>query len=1277
VLALVLYFIAIFKVESSLQYLVNSQTNGKYSFSVRKARLDLKDLSFDFAAPELLSLDSLSTASGYHIKAREFSIQLKSILPLFAGRPMTISSIFIDEPLIEVTKYRSEIRQKISLPDEMSKVYEALEKMLKVVQVSSLHIRHARFTVLDRTNPGSPPLIVKNLNLTIENVVKDETGRKEKFLFADRIVLEIFDEDIEFPDGLHGIRFKRFRLGTRSQTVNLDSCYIFGKSADSSMPEFRIFIDSIRIKKLDFNQLAKNSKIKFDSALCINPDIRVKLNLKSKNKKQNFLESLPAGRSSTEQKIRSMLGNLDIGYITVQNAAIHIETVKNNKTSVFHSQKSNFSLGGLLVSQDPSIPVKLGKLDLNIHDYSEYSPDSMYVMQFDNVSIRGYKIQLDNFRVLPSRSNHDVFRKEIRMQTFEMDDINWMELIYNHRLMAGKAFLVRPYVNLILPPAGTESRVEKQDNSPFQLLRQVGSKVKIRKFYVVDGTMRCEITDGPLISMDRFFFGIDVQRLLGLPDAYLARDAIDSLFFESGEYSHKGLRLTLSEGSYSRADSSILIRQIRGEQSDQRRSLLIKKLRIENPEFEADNTLSVKSLGWDEAVVELTMDEQTASAQKARKPASFNLVSDRILGGPTRIVFRKGALEAKAQFESLQTGKLSFTGGSKPEINGLNLSGHSLSFAKKDQFRIQTGEFRLIDSKPSLFRDVVLTLPLKGSMATLRIPEFEFSAGMGSLLSGNPEVDFVEIRRPEISFIDSVEPEVQAPGTQRSANKLPVFTLRRFSIDQPKIINLPASMKTGTLVDAGQTRFEIRGLRSDGSSIQADDFSLLTLTPGIRMAGISLIPTGKERLSVNGSRLNFRPSTATTGSQWSFELTKLSLADIRMNMLKDDTVKQAVDLRSLDIEHVQFSDSAASGWASVLSASPSFRISNGSLTLSNDKMRFGMSNLQLDRQRNRIMLDSLEFSPLAGKEDFMKQRTFQTPYVSLRTGNITLSRLDFGRLIADTVISAGKVTISDPNLYVYKDKRMPFRHGVQKPMLTNLVENLTPKISLDTIQLKSGLIRYQEINDRTGLPAQINLHKVKGVVTGFRTFNPLPSDSLRFNLYARLMDTADLRIKYQQSYTDSLSGFHLKLIVSAFDLTALNPMLRPLASAELRSGYLDTIRMSVTGRKYVAYGVMKMYYHDLNATYLSRGDSAGKTVMTRSVSFLANRIVHTRNQRGTGAVYAERDPEKGFVVYWMKIVIGGVFTNAGLRTNKQQERKYEKGIKIHNVPPIPDIPVDY
>lgn len=324
-----------------------------------------------------------------------------------------------------------------------------------------------------------------------------------------------------------------------------------------------------------------------------------------------------------------------------------------------------------------------------------------------------------------------------------------------------------------------------------------------------------------------------------------------------------------------------------------------------------------------------------------------------------------------------------------------------------------------------------------------------------------------------------------------------------------------------------------------------------------------------------------------------------------------------------------------------------------------------------------MSVDSLAFYPLADRDAFMASKEYQSNYMQLYSGRISLKGIDFNLLLNDTVINSKKINVNDVHFLSYKDKRLPFRHGIEKPMLTDMLRQLNLKIKVDSLVVKDSKIEYEEFNDKTLKYGNIDFTRLRGAITGIKNYNLTVNDSLRFNMYARFMNATDLRLKYAQSFSDSLSGFHLKVIASSFDLTKLNPLLAPFASAEAKSGYLDTLRMSVTGRKHLAYGVMKMYYHDLNVQYLDKGNEGHQSLKAKSISFFANRLVHKKNQRGTGDVFAERDPEKGFVNYWVKIFIGGVLTNTGVRTDNKQQRKYKKSIKNYNVPDIPDIPVDY
>jgi len=367
-IAFILYFVLIFRAESSLQRLVKIQSKGKLNLEVQKVRLDIYHLRFDFSNVDLRTIDSSNIISGYHVKAKRITLNVQSLLSVIRGKHVIIDSVLIDAPLIQVIKYKESEKKKISLPAEMDKVYQSLGKVLELLNLNYLHIRDAEFKVYDRLNPDAIPLHLANINLTIDQVSKEKATSKDKFLFADRILLEIYNQDLVFADGYHGIRFKKFWIGTRTRKMVLDSCYIYGKNNDSSGAEFGLFIDSLRIKNLDFNALARESKIKFDSALCINPDLRLNLQLKDKGKKPALLSDGSIDKDSIDQKLTRLLGNLDLGYVALKNASVSIVSEKNNKINVYNAKNINFSIAGLVADPNIPLPFRVEEIKFDLHN---------------------------------------------------------------------------------------------------------------------------------------------------------------------------------------------------------------------------------------------------------------------------------------------------------------------------------------------------------------------------------------------------------------------------------------------------------------------------------------------------------------------------------------------------------------------------------------------------------------------------------------------------------------------------------------------------------------------------------------------------------------------------------------------------------------------------------------------------------------------------------------------------------------------------------------------
>src|SRR5674476_1109320 len=1093
------YFVAINRAESLLQQLVKGQSNGELIFNVDKVKLDIIHLRFEFRNPELQTRDTISTVTGYNIRAKSISFKAKSFIPFLLGKLIIIDSVLISNPEIEVLKYKETIKKKVSLPEEMSKVYKSLEIVLNVLNLNYLHINSARFKIFDYINPSNKPVEVSRLNLTVNKVTSEKGSGDNRFLFADRILLEVFNQDIVFSDGFHGIKFKRFSLNTLSQTIKLDSCFIYGKQPDSSAGEYRSFVDTVRISKLDLNQWAKNDILKMDSALCINPEVTFLIPLKEKRKRKNAFSDDLINKDSLDFVVKKMLGNLDIGYLTIKNAKVKIVTKRGTESKVYNTSNSNFSIENVFVNSDPKVPIQVGRFNLDVRNYEGYSPDSLYVVRFDNIQILNKKISLLNFRIGPTASNHELLSKEVRMEAFEFNNINWAILLYESRIVAGNVIMVKPELYFKLPGTKKNNTTAADKKNPFRTLEEIRKKVQIDDILIKDGLISIEDLKGTNFSINQLNARLNVNQLLKSTDAFGLMDALDTLTFRNGEYKNPSIQLLINEGSFSKESNSLILSQIIRENNDK------------------------------------------------------------------------------------------------------------------------------------------------------------------SILAKMDNVNLKEIKNK----------------TKNIDGGFPLIDINRLTIDQPEFTSLASNLPENMMIDPGKSNWNLIGLNSDSKTIKADSIQIKLIQPNFRNDKIYMISTGKESVSFTGSDFAFNRGGQDNNDSWSVKMNTIKSSGIRFNTFATDTKGQKIAINSLNLENLILNNRNVSDLHELVNNNDHFRVSDGNIAIENSKTRIEAINLTFDKSSNSLGIDSLSFRPLVDKDEFIKTRQYQSNYMQLNTGLIKVNDIDFNLLINDSIFHSKKITINDLYFYDYKNKRLPFQHGIEKPLLTDLLVRIKPKILIDSILLKNAGIEYEVFNDKTQQIGIVKLSKIRGAITGVKSDDFLPSDSIKFNLFARFMGATDLRASYAQSFTDSLSSFQLKMIASSFNLRTLNPLLKPFASALIKRGHLDTIRMSVVGQKYVAYGIMKMHYHNLKVQYLNKGIEENPSLRSWLISFFANRIVNNKNLDGSGEVYAERDPERGFVNYWVKIFIGGLFTNTGVRTDNKQEKKYNQSIEKYNVPPIPDIPVDF
>ena len=94
---------------------------------------------------------------------------------------------------------------------------------------------------------------------------------------------------------------------------------------------------------------------------------------------------------------------------------------------------------------------------------------------------------------------------------------------------------------------------------------------------------------------------------------------------------------------------------------------------------------------------------------------------------------------------------------------------------------------------------------------------------------------------------------------------------------------------------------------------------------------------------------------------------------------------------------------------------------------------------------------------------------------------------------------------------------------------------------------------------------------------------------------------------------------------------------------------------------------MKLYYHDLKLEILKKGTEKKQGFF----SFFANSfLIRNKNKDRLANNFFIRNRERSPLNYLYRILISGVNSAIGVKSNKKLIRKYKKELRQRNLPPV-------
>jgi hypothetical protein len=1264
-----LYFWFLDHTEEIIRTFIYRQSKGIVNLDIGRASYDNARQTLTLHDTRILSNETPGQDNLYRIRVARFRLQVGSLRQILKTRKLGILDLVCESPSVEVVKLRPSRRNKdFSLPDELSKVYRYMEGALENLEVGSVRIEDGSFTVSRAYDESSPPLVLNGIDIVIDEIGRSRGGDSNPgspFMAAIRV--ETGPQDIRFPDGIHGMRFLRMRLDTRSGQVALDSCLVYGNRSDSNRAEFDILFDSLRIVNADFGLLARKDIVKADSALCFQPKVRFHFELRSNPGK------FPLGRTanpdfqdSVEAYFKQLVGNIDIAHVGVRRADVDITAARGGRASSYTAKKSDFLIGELRIVDDPSEPIRVGRFDFEIKDYLGYSSDSLYAIRFDSISLRDRMVGFRNFSIRATDMNPDAEWREVRMRAFELEDVYWPELLFRNRIKADAARLVAPAVEINLSPNRRKS--PKPRGTLYTVLSGFRSFVEMDNLYLQQASVSVRSPNGSVLLMNGFNSLVDVRELLESGDATHLVGSIRNFSFTDGSLSNSSENILLQAGGFDGASDKL--RLGKATYTNRRNPIVItaEGLLLTEAEQTLDNQFKASEVSWQRA--DIRIERQTARTRDPGVQEKPLLIGwDRTLGSDTRLSVESGATSFSTNIRSLQTGAVLVPTDGKPRINGLELLGGGLVLRQGD-FRTGIGSYRVVDERTSRLTDVRISMPAGDFIIQGEIPSIDVVPDLESLIDNKPSVSSLVVDKPVIR-IDAIPDS----GRKRKAAGLPSFVMGEFRMNDAVVERPRLLLPEGQDLYFRIPLLLVRNLRSNSLAITAG--SALLDVGDLRYAkeGLSLDAPGTIRLAL--SDLSFQPREDRRRAGWRVNLDSSHTPDLNLRLGgiggKPSSTFQMTDTR---LYQAAWNDGNLSDPSAVLEESPGLGIRNSRLSMKGAKTLLDVHGMGYLNGARAITADSLHLRPSLDRDAFVRDLVYQKDHIGLRTRRIVLEGTEAGTFLVEKTLRVRSVELEHPILEIYKDKTVPLRKGVIKPLPTAQLRSIALPFHIDSIRMRDGDFMYQELNDETGKLGSVPFTDTELLLTDVRNFGTTPSDSLELSARTRLLGKADIRLGFKESYADTLNAFLLNVRVGRFSLPELNSILEPMASARIRSGRLDTLRLRAIGREYLAWGRMQMYYSDLKLQFLNKEDNEKKTLLTRLSNFMANTVLRQGNRRKTGTVYAERNRERSIFNYWVRIVLSGALTNAGIRGDDREERRLHREIQKRELPEIPDVELD-
>ena len=709
-----------------IKEIVATKSHGKLKLELSQIRFDFLSNKLQVREAYLISTDSATAATTYNVNFRKLTLKTGSFWSLIFQNTLRLDSIKLHDPEVVVTQWHKDssiklANDELSISQEMGKLYNSMLDALDAFAIRRIIVNNAKITLANKMMPDLEPVTISKIYF---NLVRTADGVEKRDEFVDNeqtVDLTTTNQNIAIPGGRHRLSFKKFNLQLFNKRIELDSCTITAITKDSMKSSYTIFFHKLLLSGVDFDAMYRYNLIKADSVYCENPLFNININTGSGS-------SSKGGKPDPQKIINELTGDLNLAFVGVKDAGIHIDITGKKKRSLFNSNKDDFEMRGLRINADSSQPVVVDRFDMLVRDYHLYNEDSSTSYTFDSIHFLNNKVILNEFLVTTSSSANKIRdERDFKIPLFELTGLDWYQLIFENNLIAREAILYNPVINLVK----RTKHVSRKKTNIFKSIQTLDDLITLNKVSVVNGQINMKLGPNTSLTINDANLSLYSDRLLASTNNEGLRRAVEQLSFSNGILQLKNITAEVKaakfvSGSLLHADK-ILIRSKNNSVNASVSNVYIDNLLVD----EASEKFLLDGLRWSNAKINIGTAEN-----KKTNTTSEDFQLKNIAGNNSELRFSNGETTVASFIQSMNVGSILKNVKGVMKVEGLNVEGQRLSVTGKS-LKIVAASYKVADAGPSFLSGVNISEVKERDTISIKAPRIDFSADINSILAND------------------------------------------------------------------------------------------------------------------------------------------------------------------------------------------------------------------------------------------------------------------------------------------------------------------------------------------------------------------------------------------------------------------------------------------------------------------------------------------------------------------------------------------------------------